>query len=121
MVIADETDAAAQAKWELCKQGKDMTPLAWMGMQTAADDKADLSSTAKHMTNPVSAVNFNMGTLVGSYATVAGLLDEVATVKGVKGIMLTFDDFIASMDAFGQHIQPLMQCRRDVVNSLEAA
>ena len=64
-------------------------------MQAAADDKADLSSTAKSMTNPVSAVNFNMGTLVGSYATVAALLDELATVPGVKGIMLTFDDFIA--------------------------
>jgi len=22
-----------------------------------------------------------------------------------------FDDFIVGMDAFGQHIQPLMQCR----------
>jgi pyrimidine oxygenase len=118
MVIADETDEAAQAKWELYKEGKDMTALAWMGMQAAADDKADLSSTARSMTNPVSAVNFNMGTLVGSYATVAALLDEVATVNGVKGIMLTFDDFIAGMDAFGHFIQPLMQCRQAVIRSL---
>jgi pyrimidine oxygenase len=64
------------------------------------------------MTNPVSAVNFNMGTLVGSYETVAKLMDELATVPGVKGIMLTFDDFIEGMDAFGQRIQPLMECRR---------
>jgi pyrimidine oxygenase len=118
MVIADATDEAAQAKWELYKAGKDMTALAWMGMQAAADDKADLSSTAKSIANPISAVNFNMGTLVGSYATVAGLLDELATVPGVKGVMLTFDDFILGMQAFGQHIQPLMQCRRDVVAHL---
>jgi pyrimidine oxygenase len=64
------------------------------------------------MTNPVSAVNFNMGTLVGSYATVARLMDELATVPGVKGIMLTFDDFLAGMDAFGEHILPLMQSRK---------
>ena len=115
MVIADQTDEAAQAKWELYKEGKDMTALAWMGMQAAADDKADLTSTAKSIANPISAVNFNMGTLVGSYATVAGLLDELATVEGVKGVMLTFDDFILGMQAFGERIQPLMQCRKGVL------
>jgi pyrimidine oxygenase len=64
------------------------------------------------MTNPVSAVNFNMGTLVSSHATVAALLDEVATVAG---IMLTFDDFLAGMEAFGERIQPLMVCRQRVL------
>ena len=115
MVIADETDEAAQAKWELYKEGKDLEALSWMGVQAAADDKADQSSTARHMTNPVSAVNFNMGTVVGSYTTVAALLDEVATVPGVAGIMLTFDDFLLGMEAFGEHIQPLMTCRQSVL------
>ena len=111
MVIADETDGAAEAKWELYKDGKDLVALSWMGVQAAADTKADANSTAKSIANPVSAVNFNMGTLVGSYATVARLLDEVAEVPGVAGIMLTFDDFLAGMDQFGMHIQPLMACR----------
>jgi pyrimidine oxygenase len=111
MVIAEETDAEAEEKWEIYKAGKDLDALSWMGAQAAVDDKADKSSTAKSMTNPVSAVNFNMGTLVGSYATVAALLDELATVKGVAGIMLTFDDFLIGMDKFGQRIQPLMKCR----------
>ncbi len=115
MVVADDTDEAAQAKWEHYKAGKDLEALSWMGVQAAADDKADTSSTARSMTNPASAVNFNMGTVVGSHATVAWLLDEVATVPGVAGIMLTFDDFIAGMDRFGQHIQPLMQCRQSVL------
>ena len=83
-----------------------------MGLQAAADDKADENSTARSIANPVSAVNFNMGTLVGSYETVAALLDEIATVPGVAGVMLTFDDFIAGMEAFGQRIQPLMQSRK---------
>jgi pyrimidine oxygenase len=61
-----------------------------------------------------SPINFNMGTLVGSYANVARMLDEVAAMPGVKGIMLTFDDFIAGMDAFGARIQPLMECRGHV-------
>ena len=43
-----------------------------------------------------------MGTLVGSYATVARLLDECATVPATKGIMLVFDDFLVGMEQFGQ-------------------
>jgi pyrimidine oxygenase len=34
-------------------------------------------------------------------------------MPGVKGIMLTFDDFLTGMDDFGKHIQPLMRCRAD--------
>jgi pyrimidine oxygenase len=56
-------------------------------------------------------VNFNMGTIVGSYATCARLLDEAAAVPGTKGLMLTFDDFLIGMEQFGQRIQPLMDCR----------
>jgi pyrimidine oxygenase len=52
-----------------------------------------------------------MGTLVGSYGRVAQMLDQAAAMPGVKGIMLTFDDFLLGMDKFGQHVQPLMQCR----------
>jgi pyrimidine oxygenase len=57
MVIADETNAKAQAKWELYKEGKDLDALSWMGVQAAADDKADANSTARSMTNPASPVS----------------------------------------------------------------
>ena len=66
------------------------------------------------MADPTSAVNINMGTLVGSYATVARLLDEVATVPGTDGVLLTFDDFLTGIEAFGERIQPLMNCRRQI-------
>jgi pyrimidine oxygenase len=63
---------------------------------------------------PDGAVNFNMGTLVGSYATVARMLDEASDVAGTKGIMLTFDDFLIGLEQFGQRIQPLMRSRGQV-------
>ena len=44
---------------------------------------------------------------------VARMLDEVASMPGVKGIMLTFDDFFEGLDKFGERIQPLMACRQD--------
>jgi pyrimidine oxygenase len=34
-------------------------------------------------------------------------------MPGVKGIMLTFDDFLVGMDAYGKRIQPLMRCRSE--------
>jgi pyrimidine oxygenase len=56
-----------------------------------------------------------MGTLVGSWANVARMLDEVATVPGTQGVMLTFDDFVKGVEDFGQKIQPLMTSRRHVL------
>ena len=111
MVISDETDEAAQAKWQRYRDGADVGALAWMSDQGGKDQTAGDTSTARHINLPEGAVNFNMGTFVGSYATVARLLDEVATMSGVKGIMLTFDDFISGLDMFGQKIQPLMTSR----------
>lgn len=113
MVIADETDEAAFAKWQSYKDGVDVDALAWMADQGSKDQSAADTSTAKTINLPEQAVNFNMGTLVGSYATVARLLDEAATVPGTKGIMLTFDDFVAGIEAFGKYIQPKMMCRAD--------
>ncbi len=113
MVIADETDEKAMEKWKLYNEGADMGALAWMSGQADADPNADDGGTAKRISAPEGAINFNMGTLVGSYATVAKMLDECATVPGTKGIMLTFDDFLVGMDQFGQRIQPLMKSRSD--------
>ena len=59
-------------------------------------------------------MNFNMGTLVGSHATVASMLDTLDGIEGCKGIMLTFDDFLVGLDQFGQRIQPLMRSRSGI-------
>src|SRR5690606_37125173 len=99
MIIADETDDAAQARWQDYHDNADMEALAWMSGQSASDASATEGSTAKTISAPEDAVNLNMGTLVGSYATVAAMLDELASVPGIKGIMLTFDDFVAGIDA----------------------
>ncbi len=111
MVIAAETDEAAMARWQTYRGGVDAEALAWMADQGSKDTTLDATSTARHINLPEGAVNFNMGTLVGSYATVARMLDEAAAVPGTKGIMMTFDDFLKGLDMFGQRIQPLMECR----------
>lgn len=114
MVIADETDEKARAKWELYKSGADHEALEWLGLQAAADKTSGSDTNVRQMADPVSAVNINMGTLIGSYETVARMLDEVAEVPGTGGVLLTFDDFVKGTEDFGARIQPLMRSRRSV-------
>lgn len=111
MVIADETDEAAQATWQDYHDNADLAALAYMAGESATDTTADDTSTARTIVLPEGAVNLNMGTLVGSYETVAKMLDEVAEVEGTKGIMLVFDDFLVGLENFGTRIQPLMKSR----------
>lgn len=111
MVIMGETDEEAQAKWKLYNDGADASALSWMADQAASDANAADGGTAATIALPEGAINFNMGTIVGSHATVARMLDEIAEVPGVKGVMLTFDDFIVSLDEFGRKVQPLMKSR----------
>jgi len=111
MVIAEETDQAALAKWDLYNRGADRAALAHLIGKAAEDPNLTATSTASAISRSASPINFNMGTIVGSYANCARMLDEVATMPGVKGIMLTFDDFLEGLDTFGQRVQPLMKCR----------
>ena len=46
--------------------------------------------------------------------TFAAMLDEIAEVPNTGGVLLTFDDFIEGVEAFGQRIQPLMKSRRNL-------
>jgi pyrimidine oxygenase len=111
MVIAEETEAAARAKWELYKDGADQAALQWLGDQAAVDTRSGSDTNVRQMSDPTSAVNINMGTLVGSFEQVAAMLDEVAQVPRTEGVMLTFDDFVEGIEKFGQRIQPLMNSR----------
>ena len=121
MIIADQTDAAAMARWEHIKAGADTEALDWLSVQAGVDKTSGADTNVRQMASAESGVNINMGTLVGSYASVAAMLDEVAQVPGCGGVLLTFDDFVAGIDVFGKHIQPRMTSRRHVPAQLEAA
>jgi pyrimidine oxygenase len=112
MIIADETDEAAFAKWEHYKAGVDLEAMAWRDSQANNDPGKDpLSVAGRFKASSEQKLPTSMGVLIGSYANVARLMDELATVPGVQGAMLTFDDFVIGMEQFGTRIQPLMQSR----------
>jgi pyrimidine oxygenase len=118
MIIADETDAAALATWEHYRAGADAEAIAWLGLQGAADTRSGGDTNVRQLADPAAAVNLNMGTLVGSYGSVAAMLDAIMTIDGVEGVLLVFDDFLKGLDAFGTRIQPLMRTRRHVTAPL---
>jgi pyrimidine oxygenase len=113
MIIADETDEAAMAIWDHYVEGTDLEALNWRDSQAAADVKAEAHSTVGRMIRS-DRVPTNLMRLIGSYATVARQLDELATIPGLRGVMVTFDDYLIGMEQFGTRIQPLMQCRSHV-------
>ncbi len=115
MIITDETDEAAHAKFELYNKGTDMEALPWMQNQSGKDVKADDFSTAKRMVSMSGNSNDSMATLIGSWESVAKMLDETA-MQPINGIMLTFDDFVEGVEDFGRKIQPLIKNR---VNTVE--
>ena len=121
MVITGETDAEAEAKWEMYRDGADTEALSWLVEQATADKNPNTGSNVRHAIDPKSMVNLNIGLLLGSYEKVARLLDEVATIPGLAGVLLTFDEFVSGTEIFGERIQPLMQCRRHVEPLAQAA
>ena len=113
MIIAAETDDAAMAKWEHYKTGTDLEAIDWRATQASKDQTGTVGSHSLQHANRDPQPH-NGSRFIGSYATIAQLLDEMSTIPGLAGTMLTFDDFLIGIEQFGQHIQPLMRSRQHV-------
>jgi pyrimidine oxygenase len=114
VIIADETHDAAMAKWEHYKAGTDVEALAWRDGQASDDPSRDpLAGPNKRRTLGTDKLPTQDGMLIGSYGSIARMLDKLATVPGVQGVMLTFGDFVIGMEQFGTRILPQMRCREN--------
>ena len=118
MIIADETDDAAMAKWNTTSPAPTMRR--WPGVKPRARDDPSTDPFAQPNKRRVmgdGALPTNQGVLCGSYAHIAAMLDEMSTVPGVDGVMMTFDDFVIGMEQFGTRIMPLMKCRQKLAQA----
>ena len=112
-IIADETDGVAQAKWDHDVSGTDHEALAWRDTQASDDPSTDpMAQPNKCRVMGDQALPTSHGVRVGSYSSIARMLDEMLSVLSVEGVMMTFDDFVIGMEAFGTRILPLLRCRQ---------
>jgi len=109
---AEALDAAVSAATVAFAAAADLEALAYRDEQAEDDPSKDpFSQPNRRKILGTNKLPTNQGVLVGSYATVAGMLDELSEVPGVRGVMMTFDDFVVGMEQFGTRVMPLMRCR----------
>jgi pyrimidine oxygenase len=104
-VILGKTDAEARAKVDLYNTGVDYEAIAFMKGQASLDKKSAGTSASMVEATPEAVHD---GAIVGSPATVAAELNELASVQGSGGIMLIFDDFLEGTEVFGREVMPLL-------------
>ncbi|PSB30035.1 LLM class flavin-dependent oxidoreductase [Stenomitos frigidus] len=113
-VVAAPTDAAAQARVQALAENADMTAIqAWGG--ALATDKGGGMSTAMQ-----AEMFMGIPTIVGSYATVAAKLDQLATKTTIDGVLFTFPNFVDDITNFGEAVIPLLQCRQQTKRAIAA-
>ena len=112
MMIADETDAAAQAKWQHYKAGTDLEAIAYRDAQAKDDPSTDIYAQPNRRA-PARHRQAARPTRASSSAPTPAsraCWTSCREVPGVRGVMLTFDDFVIGMEQFGTRIMPLMRC-----------
>ena len=94
MIIADETDEEAMAKWEL--YGTARTRRRWPGWSTRPrpTQRPASNTNVRHSRRPGVGGEHQHGHAGRLLRKVARMLDEVATVPGMAGVLLAFDDFV---------------------------
>jgi pyrimidine oxygenase len=111
MIIADETDEAAEAKWLNYCAGADQEALKWLSNQSAANN---VSAT----TNTPDERRHLGGEHQHGHAGRSMPKSRPCSTKWPKskagGVLLTFDDFLKGVEDFGTRIQPLMKTRTGV-------
>ena len=107
-VTMGDTDEAAEATWQSYKDGADLEAIKFL---IGAAEMDTAGATADKIAEMQQAFNLNIGAMVGSHATIAARLDEVAAIPGVKGAMCVFDDYPVATAEFGEKVMPLMKSR----------
>jgi pyrimidine oxygenase len=110
LVIADETEQAARAKWERYREGVDVVAARNILGQASPDAAATAAAGTATLLKE-GTVSAGLAVLFGSYEQIAEMLDEAAAVPGTSGLMLAFDDPVAGLEAFGARVLPLLRTR----------
>ena len=104
MVVAAETSEEAVARWSYYQSGADLEALRNIAVQSSLDPRGSESGSSVQLVAQAmdkQRASMVSGVLVGSYGEVAGMLDEIASIQGVTGALLIFDDYLPALETFG--------------------
>ena len=115
IVIARETDAAAEEEVRVLTEGADMEAISNLLCSAALDPNK--GGTSERMLAGLNQsardgnLAFNSAPVVyGSYRTVAEQIDQLADM-GLEGALLVFPDYVPDLRSFGDRVMPLLKCR----------
>src|SRR5258708_39643739 len=107
LIIADETDEAAMAKWEHYKAGVDLDALAWSRAQAGGDKYAADNSTAGRIRRRKPLPNSG-SRAIAPHTTPARLAHGMSETDGLAEPMPTFHDSFSGLEHIGQRLEPLL-------------
>ncbi|MBM4258697.1 MAG: LLM class flavin-dependent oxidoreductase [Deltaproteobacteria bacterium] len=106
-IIAAESDAEAQARFDHIVEGADVGALVNITGQAELDKSEGMSMSLKKK-----AMFMGLPTLVGSFKTIAEYFDRMAAETDVAAVMLAFPDFRQDLADFEKHVWPRLECRK---------
>lgn len=106
-VIAADTDAAAQARFEHIVAGADQAALRNLTGHAELDKSEGMSESLKRK-----SMFMGLPTLVGGHATIARYLDRLHDEAKLQACMFAFPDFEHDIDDFMAHVHPQLEARR---------
>jgi pyrimidine oxygenase len=106
-IIAADTDAEAQRRFDHIVAGADEKAIARLVGQAELDKSEGMSASLKKK-----SMFMGLPTLVGAHTTVARYLDRIYAEAKLEACMFAFPDFVNDLDSFGANILPKLESRR---------
>jgi len=113
LLIFGETDAAAEQRWKVIRDGADLEAVAniasYFGGQSRASAARKIEKTTRDPT-------FAGRVIPASPATVAEIIEDLVVEGGLDSVQLLFPDYLEGLQTFHDEVLPLLR-RRDLVLS----
>lgn len=117
MIIQGQTDAEAQATFNMLKAGRDGRAFARL-IQSFEQDNRDSSEARTSFLRDPNVIGFGNGMpVIGTPDRIAERLEALYLESGFDALQMTFVDFIEDLKAFGEAVYPKLRQRlaaRDV-------
>jgi pyrimidine oxygenase len=116
MIVADTDDAASRLGEDIvarADRGAIANILASANLDTNVDGTSDHLKAALELGIEEGNIAFmSIPVVLGSPATVARRIDQIAQDTGIDGMLFSWPDFVPGIRRFGEEVMPLLKCQQ---------